>query len=305
MAGRMADPANQAQRRAISTTRLTQGRAREVSLIFWGLTLAMLVAAIGFVVVPIRKSGAASSRLSVGVLILVPTMAAGFYTSLGTPEAITAVFAHQARTGAAQSSSPAGVKKPVGSVASMLDGLKARLEHNPVDAGSWLLLAKSYRHLGRPEEANAAYEKARALGVTDDSFEQAAGNGVARPTAGMANAGPSIRGRLTLSPNAATLVHPNDTVFIFAKESADQRMPVVAQRFPASSLPLDFDLTDRDVMVAGTSIARFDHLIVTAKVSRSGLATEVVDGLEVWSDPVTPTNGPFLDLLLTAGDRNE
>ena len=91
-------------------------------------------------------------------------------------------------------------------------------------------------------------------------------------------------------------------------------MPVVAVRKPAAELPIDFVLTDRDVMVAGTSLAQYEQLVVTAKISRSGLATEVVEGLEVWSGPVSPLGNQVIKLQLggasesaveSVGDHNE
>jgi cytochrome c-type biogenesis protein CcmH len=62
-------------------------------------------------------------------------------------------------------------KKPVASVASLVDGLASRLHENPDDAGGWLLLAKSYRHLDRPRDAGIAYRKAVALGKTDAELQ--------------------------------------------------------------------------------------------------------------------------------------
>lgn len=61
--------------------------------------------------------------------------------------------------------------KDVAPVSSLVDGLVKRLHENPDDAGGWLLLAKSYRHLGRPAEANTAYAKAKQLGQSDADLE--------------------------------------------------------------------------------------------------------------------------------------
>jgi len=272
----------------------------------------MLVSAVGAVVIPLRAARADSGRLSLVVLILVPAIAAGFYAGLGTPAAATRDVPqhHQDRDTTAASQT----KKSVGSVASLLDGLKMRLENEPDDAGGWLLLAKSYQHLGQPENAIAAYERAKALGKSDPAFEQSMNN--AEPAAEPASiaTGPALRGRVTLSADAADMVMPGDTVFIFAKESPDHRMPVVAVRKPATELPIQFVLTDRDVLVSGTSLAQFEQLVVTAKISRSGLATDVLAGLEAWSDPVSPLDGHDIELQLSAnppphsedtGDNNE
>jgi cytochrome c-type biogenesis protein CcmH len=41
------------------------------------------------------------------------------------------------------------------------------LQQEPDDGKGWLLLAKTYRHLGRMDEAREAYRKADALGNSD------------------------------------------------------------------------------------------------------------------------------------------
>jgi cytochrome c-type biogenesis protein CcmH len=58
----------------------------------------------------------------------------------------------------------------VPSVASMVSGLEARLEREPGDGKGWLLLAKSYKHLDRPDDAREAYNRAAALGESDPSL---------------------------------------------------------------------------------------------------------------------------------------
>lgn len=259
----------------------------------------MLVAAIGAVIVPLRIARAGNGQLSLAILILIPVVATGFYAGLGTPGAATRAIDHQYRAQAQNDrSSDNQSRKTVGSVGSMLDGLKSRLESDPDDAGSWLLLAKSYQHLGQVEDANVAYERARALGKSDASFEKSIGNVASTETAPALDAGPALRGRVSLSADAAAMIQPGDVVFIFAKESPDQRMPIVAMRKPAADLPIDFALTDRDVLVAGTSLASFEQLVVNAKISRSGLATEIIAGLETWSDPVSPLNNKTIELQI-------
>lgn len=55
----------------------------------------------------------------------------------------------------------------VPSVASMVAGLEQRLAKEPDDGKGWLLLAKSYQFLNRPDDARKAYAKADALGNAD------------------------------------------------------------------------------------------------------------------------------------------
>jgi cytochrome c-type biogenesis protein CcmH/NrfG len=49
-------------------------------------------------------------------------------------------------------------------VDALLVRLKQRLETQKDDVDGWVLLSKSYFHLNRMEEANEAFEKAKALG---------------------------------------------------------------------------------------------------------------------------------------------
>ena len=52
-----------------------------------------------------------------------------------------------------------------------MDGLRARLDAEPDDAGGWLLLARSYDHLGRNARQSMLTNVRRALGKTDVEFE--------------------------------------------------------------------------------------------------------------------------------------
>lgn len=71
---------------------------------------------------------------------------------------------NRADNAATATSSSAG---QLGSVDSMLGGLEQRLQQQPDDGKGWLLLAKSYLHMGRLEDARQAYQKADALGNGD------------------------------------------------------------------------------------------------------------------------------------------
>lgn len=281
-----------------------------MSLVFLATTMVMAALAVGFIVLPQRKLLKAR-RLTGSALpmFIIPVVAVGGYALLGSPAAMTAQPPQQKLypNYLAQEKTPD--KKSVGSVNSLLAGLEARLEREPDDAGSWLLLAKSYRHLGQPGKAREAYAKAKALGMTDDDFESdtlsASDAGVARQTAAPlpANDGPEIRGHIALSDSLAAGVSAKDTIFIFAKASSDQRMPVAAIRRPAVDLPFSFSLSDRDALMAGASMADYDTLIVSARLSRSGLATDAEGAFETRSEPVSPTGDAFVQLVLDETNR--
>ena len=144
-----------------------------MSFLFWGFVVVMLMAAIGFVAIPLK-----TSKLSLGTparlaIVVVPLTALGLYGVLGSPDIVTAE-ANPSHDGSefVQASVPKRKgDSSLGTVASLVDGLKARLEDNPEDAGGWLLLARSYQHVGQHTDALAAYTRAQALGKTDIELE--------------------------------------------------------------------------------------------------------------------------------------
>jgi cytochrome c-type biogenesis protein CcmH len=76
-------------------------------------------------------------------------------------------------------------------------------------------------------------------------------------------------------------------------------MPLVALRKTVADLPLDFALTDDMAMMPDASLADFDKVVVIARVSRSGRAKDVLAGLEISSDPVSPLAGDFIELQIS------
>ena len=268
-----------------------------MSPLFWAFAIAMLIVAVGFVAVPLQtgKSLFASPKLL--LIAFVPLSAVALYAFLGADDNVaTQHVATNVKTGSAADSS-------LGSVASMVEGLAARLENEPDDADGWILLARSYIHIDRPADALDAYEHARALGKTDANLEAELVGGSVSQTPAEQTDGLSLRGRVALTPAATATVQPGDTLFIFAKESREHRMPIVALRKSVSDLPLDFVLTDKEVMVPGSKLSDYQELVVTAKISRSGNATDNTLGLEAWSSPVAPANPDRIDLLIDSADE--
>jgi hypothetical protein len=255
-----------------------------MSFFSWGFAAAMLIVAISFVVVPLRSGKSLSASPKALIVAFIPLSALGLYAVLGSPDEITAPHADT------RSTSSVETERPLGTVASMVDGLVARLENEPDDADGWVLLARSYEHLGRNADAQEAYEHAQALGKIDSELEAS--------LRGDNASGSSLRGRVALSAAATAQVQPGDTLFIFAKTSREERMPVVALRRHASELPFEFTLTDKEIMVPGGKLSDYDQLVVTAKISRTGNASDNTLGLEAWSDSVSPSDNSRIDLLI-------
>lgn len=91
-------------------------------------------------------------RTSLAVALTLPVFAAGIYLQLGTPAAIDPMA--QSRANEQQ-------------VNEMLGKLVAKLQANPNDPKGWVMLARSYKVLGRFDEARQAYDKAGDMVKTD------------------------------------------------------------------------------------------------------------------------------------------
>jgi len=261
------------------------------TLIFWLVTVAMAVAAYTFIASPLirRRSWGAVAA----VAIAFPALSVGLYFALGSPSMPGGNSGHVQRTPAMPQ--PSGDQ--AGSVASLVDGLAARLQANPDDGAGWLLLARSYNHLNRPADAIAAYEKASALGQSDAKL-------AALLESGPSTAGNSVQifGNVSLSDEAKEIVLPEDTVFIFARAIDGPKMPLAVLQRPASELPIDFALNDSQSMTDEFRLSMFDRVVVTARISRSGIATDALQGLEARSDDLVVSDNKHLNLII--GSKN-
>jgi len=108
--------------------------------------------------------------LYLSIAFVVAVVAAGIAVmSASFPDASAQHAAGTWPSGTQATSSTSGTSGDNGaaSVASLVGGLEDRLQAEPDDGKGWLLLAKSYRYLGRMDDAREAYRKADALGEGD------------------------------------------------------------------------------------------------------------------------------------------
>lgn len=83
-------------------------------------------------------------RTALALMLLMPLAAAGLYTWLGTPAALD----------------PAATRAPTQQdVEKMVTDLADRMQKNPGDTKGWVVLARSYRAMGRLPEAEDAFNK--------------------------------------------------------------------------------------------------------------------------------------------------
>ncbi len=262
-----------------------------MSVVFLATMVIMAIAAIGFVAMPLfrRKRNIAL----IGAAIAIPIVAVGLYSQLGSPmsdgEHRTGM---QAGIGSTATSDVATGEK-LGSVASLIDGLAARLEENPNDGKNWMLLARSYNHLNRTAEASKAYARAVALGEFDEQLAALEEGG------GPADVGGAqIFGNVRLSDSFKSVVQPTDTVFIFARAVDGPPFPVAVLRRTVADLPLDFLLNDDQAMNSDAKLSNFAKVVVSARISRSGVATDALQGLEAKSEPITIAENRHVELVI-------
>lgn len=96
-------------------------------------------------------SHAPSRPLAIGLLVLIPIAALVGYTLLGNPTALD-----PAKTVAAPRMTPEQID-------AMVAKLAERMQANPDDMQGWLMLARSYKALGRYDDAVQAYGRAEKV----------------------------------------------------------------------------------------------------------------------------------------------
>lgn len=270
----------------------------------------MVAVALSFVLLPLLGKDKKRSPVIIGVIVALPAIAIGLYLAKGSPDAPKENANHDMFVAPSARDLPKATgEDKAATVESLLGGLERRLEANPDDAKGWLLLAKSYRHLGENDKALAAYEKARNLGQADKDFEAsmldvpAAGSApvISDPVINDRMISASvIKGRLAVSESARERIAATDSVFIFAKSVNGPPMPVAALRLTGADLPVDFQLSDDQAMTADRKLSTAGVVVVTARVSRTGNAMQAEPGLEVSSKPINVSDNEFVLLQFEA-----
>jgi len=113
-----------------------------------------------------------------------------------------------------------------------------------------------------------------------------------------AGSGAALQGTVSLAASAAGKVAPEDPVFVFARAAQGSRMPLAILRKQVKDLPFAFSLDDSMAMTPETKLSGFSHVVVVARISKSGLATPQKEDLEAASQPIQPgTRGIKLEIV--------
>jgi cytochrome c-type biogenesis protein CcmH len=105
--------------------------------------------------------------------------------------------------------------------------------------------------------------------------------------AAVASGAEALTGTVMLSPQLAAQAAPDDTVFVYAHAEAG-RMPLAVVRAKVKDLPLKFRLDDSMAMTASMKLSDMHHVIVAARVSKTGNAITQPGDLIGETPPIPP-----------------
>jgi cytochrome c-type biogenesis protein CcmH len=133
---------------------------------------------------------------------------------------------------------------------------------------------------GREQEFRARWSRLLALDPPEELanvVRAGLAQGGASPAAegsAPAPSGPTVHLSVTLGAGRAIEdLGPNATLFIIAR-APEGGPPIAVIRQPARAVPGEFTLSDANSMIAGRSLANYDELTLTARLSRSGQPAE-------------------------------
>ena len=92
---------------------------------------------------------------------------------------------------------------------------------------------------------------------------------------------------VSLAPGLAKDLDASEPVFVFAGEPSGSGPPVAVSRTIVGALPASIVLDESNAMVPSRSLANVEHVLVTARVARSGTATRTSGDMEGVFGPVT------------------
>lgn len=90
----------------------------------------------------------------------------------------------------------------------------------------------------------------------------------------------ALRLRVSVAPELAAAIGPDDALFVFAQDAAGPPMPLAVQRLAAAQLPAQVTLDDSNSMTPARKLSSADRWRVVARISRSGNAVPQPGDLE-------------------------
>jgi cytochrome c-type biogenesis protein CcmH len=220
-------------------------------------------------------AAAAPSRRTLGVLLVfLPLAAAGLYWWLGNPTGLDPM----ARRDFTASD-----------IEDMVSGLAAKLEKEPNNHQGWLMLARSYKAMGRYDEAERAFEKAMPVVERDAQLLGAYADLLA------AKAGGSLEGKPERVIARALKLDPNDLQSLWLAGTAAFNR----KDFPAALKHWEHALKQlppesEDAQMLNSIIAEARQKMGTQKSAASSAITGRVEIAAAHRGKVAPTDTVFI-----------
>ncbi|MBS1227109.1 MAG: cytochrome c-type biosis protein CcmI [Proteobacteria bacterium] len=232
--------------------------------------------------VPARRG---VSWTALALLVAIPLAAVAAYALLGNPDALDPLR-RQARV------SPQQIEE-------MLVKLETRLKTSPDDAKGWVMLARSYKALGRYPESVDAYRHAGALVDSDpalladyaESLAQVAGSLEGQPLELIARA-------LKLDPNEP------QSLFLAGAAAGDRQDYAAVVEYWGRLLPL-LDPASQDGQAIGAALDKARAIVAQAKPGgKAAASSETIGGEVTISDKIAAQAKPD-DLLFVFARADE
>lgn len=232
----------------------------------------------------VSHGGVRSSRTALALALLIPLAVGGIYAGLGNPAGLQSgdgdglQGAH--RTGAAD-------------IERMVQGLAQKLEKNPDDPKGWIMLARSWKVMGRYGEAEQAFARAgKMVGRDADLLAEYADVVAMRDGGRLAGKASDLVNRaLALDPNHLTALWMAGTAAYQRKDysSARRNWERVLKKLPADS-------ADRKVI-----LANLDEIRILRGEAPGLVRAESPKLVQVASKTDTPTDNPASARLAIGG----
>ena len=78
---------------------------------------------------------------------------------------------------------------------------------------------------------------------------------------------------VAIAPELMSKTSPDDTVFVFARAANGPPAPLAVKKLRVFDLPASVTLSDADAMMSQLSLSKFEDVVVSARVSKSGQPT--------------------------------
>ena len=104
-----------------------------------------------------------------------------------------------------------------------------------------------------------------------------------------------VKGTVTISPAFAEKLDASTTVFIFARNTHGQSMPLAIERTTVGRLPYAYHLDDSKALIPDHKISQASEIVIVARVSKAGDAKQQSGDLQGLSKMIKP-DGKIVDI---------